>query len=105
MELPSAAPIGIWVGSYSVKPGDATETREQFDIQLSLGDDLYSDQGVLSTTTSWTLPSSVTRRAPGCYAPGDDSKRAPLYRFRGVAVAMPLHCADQTADPGDGMTN
>jgi hypothetical protein len=47
MELPSAAPIGIRVGSYIVRPGEATETREQFDIQLSLVDDLYSDQGVL----------------------------------------------------------
>ena len=36
---------------------------------------------------------------------GDDSKCAPLYRFRGVAVEMPLQHADQTADPGDRMTD
>ena len=47
LELPSAAPIGIRVGSYIVRPGDESEAREQFDIQLALIDDLYSDQGVL----------------------------------------------------------
>lgn len=47
IELPSAAPIGIRVGSYVVRPGDPTDARERFDIQLSLIDDLYSDQGVL----------------------------------------------------------
>jgi hypothetical protein len=47
IELPSAAPIGIRVGSYVVRPGDETEAREQFNIELALIDDLYSDQGVL----------------------------------------------------------
>lgn len=47
LELPSAAPIGIRVGSYIVRPGDESAAREQFDIQLALVDDLYSDQGVL----------------------------------------------------------
>ena len=36
---------------------------------------------------------------------GDDSERATLYRFRGVAVAIPLQRTDQTTDPGDGMTD
>lgn len=47
IELPSAAPIGIRVGSYIVRPGEDSEARERFDIQLSLVDDLYSDEGVL----------------------------------------------------------
>lgn len=47
IDLPSAAPVGIRVGSYVVRPGDASEARERFDIQLSMVDDLYSDQGVL----------------------------------------------------------
>jgi len=47
VELPSAAPIGIRVGSYVVRPGDATEDREHFSILLALVDDLYSDRGVL----------------------------------------------------------
>ncbi len=47
LELPSAAPIGIRVGSYIVRAGDESEARERFDIQLALIDDLYSDQGVL----------------------------------------------------------
>ena len=47
MELPSAAPIGIRVGSYVVRPGEEGEARERFNIQLSLVDDLYSDQGAL----------------------------------------------------------
>lgn len=47
IELPSAAPIGIRVGSYIVRPGDASERREQFNIELSLVDDLFSDSGFL----------------------------------------------------------
>jgi hypothetical protein len=47
IELPSAAPIGIRVGSYVVRPGDDTDDRESFDIRLAMVDDLYSDQGVL----------------------------------------------------------
>jgi hypothetical protein len=47
MELPSAAPIGIRVGSYVVRPGEDGDDRERFDIQLALVDDLYSDKGLL----------------------------------------------------------
>lgn len=47
IDLPSAAPIGIRVGSYVVRPGDETERREQFNIELSLVDDLFSDSGFL----------------------------------------------------------
>lgn len=47
IELPSAAPIGIRVGSYIVKPGDETSERERFHVELSLVDDLYSDEGIV----------------------------------------------------------
>jgi len=47
IELPSAAPIGIRVGSYIVRPGDESDKREQFNIELSLVDDLFSDSGFL----------------------------------------------------------
>ncbi|MBY0332281.1 MAG: DNA double-strand break repair nuclease NurA [Acetobacteraceae bacterium] len=47
IELPSAAPIGIRVGSYVVRPGDETEARERFNIELALVDDLFSDDGIL----------------------------------------------------------
>ena len=42
IDLPSAAPLGIRVGSYIVRPGDETLDREQFNIELSLVDDLFS---------------------------------------------------------------
>lgn len=45
IDLPSAAPIGIRVGSYIVRPGDETPSREQFNIELSLVDDLFSPEG------------------------------------------------------------
>lgn len=47
IDLPSAAPIGIRVGSYTVKPGDESEDRERFNIELALVDDLFSDAGFL----------------------------------------------------------
>lgn len=47
IELPSAAPIGIRIGSYVVRPGDETAKRERFNIELALVDDLFSDDGVL----------------------------------------------------------
>lgn len=47
IDLPSAAPIGIRVGSYIVRPGDDSENRERFNIELALVDDLYSSSGVL----------------------------------------------------------
>jgi hypothetical protein len=45
IDLPSAAPLGIRVGSYIVRPGDKTSDREQFNIELSLVDDLFSPEG------------------------------------------------------------
>jgi hypothetical protein len=45
IDLPSAAPLGIRVGSYIVRPGDETENRERFNIELSLVDDLFSPDG------------------------------------------------------------
>lgn len=45
IDLPSAAPLGIRVGSYIVRPGDETESRERFNIELSLVDDLFSPEG------------------------------------------------------------
>lgn len=47
IDLPSAAPIGIRVGSYTVRPGDESENREQFNIELSLVDDLFSESAFL----------------------------------------------------------
>jgi hypothetical protein len=47
IDLPSAAPIGIRVGSYVVRPGDETDKRERFNIELSLVDELFSDDGVV----------------------------------------------------------
>lgn len=47
IDLPSAAPIGIRVGSYTVRPGDESDARERFNIELALVDDLYSSSGVI----------------------------------------------------------
>jgi hypothetical protein len=48
IDLPSAAPVGIRVGSYTVWPGERDlKKRESFDILLSVVDDLYSDDGLL----------------------------------------------------------
>lgn len=47
IDLPSAAPIGVRVGSYIVKPGDETDDRENFNIELALVDDLFSRSGVI----------------------------------------------------------
>lgn len=56
IELPSAAPIGVRVGSYIVRPGDETDDREQFNIELSLVDDLYSNEGVVFDDDFLDLP-------------------------------------------------
>jgi hypothetical protein len=48
IDLPSAAPIGIRVGSYVVRPGEKDrEKRERFNIALSLVDDLYGPSASL----------------------------------------------------------
>lgn len=48
IDLPSAAPMGIRVGAYSVTIGDRTEARESFSTELALVDELYSSE-------SWTF--------------------------------------------------
>jgi hypothetical protein len=45
IDLPSAAPMGIRVGSYSVRIGDSSESREAFSTELVLVDELYSGEG------------------------------------------------------------
>jgi hypothetical protein len=45
IDLPSAAPMGIRVGAYSVKIGDETEARESFSTELALVDELFSGEG------------------------------------------------------------
>lgn len=45
IDLPSAAPLGVRVGSYIVRPGDESRERERFNIELSLVDDLFSPAG------------------------------------------------------------
>jgi hypothetical protein len=48
IDLPSAAPIGIRVGSYIVRPGEHDpDEREEFNIELSLVDDLYASDAFL----------------------------------------------------------
>lgn len=47
IELPSAAPVGIRVGSYIVRPGDESAAREKFSVEISLVDDLYSQDGAI----------------------------------------------------------
>ena len=44
MNVPGTAPIGIRVGSYVVKPGDETEHREDFKVEISIIDDMYSEE-------------------------------------------------------------
>lgn len=47
IELPSAAPLGIRVGTYIVRPGAEGPDREEFSIALSLIDELYSEDAWL----------------------------------------------------------
>lgn len=47
IDLPSAAPIGLRVGSYVVRPGDQTSDRERFNIELSLVDELYGPDAAI----------------------------------------------------------
>ncbi len=44
MNVPGTAPIGIRVGSYVVKPGDESKHREDFDVEISIIDDMYSEE-------------------------------------------------------------
>lgn len=48
IDLPSAAPMGIRVGAYSVTIGDESPSRENFSTELALVDELYSSD-------SWTF--------------------------------------------------
>lgn len=48
LDLPSAAPIGIRVGSYIVRPGERDPAkRERFNIELAMVDDLYASDAFL----------------------------------------------------------
>ncbi len=48
IDLPSAAPVGIRVGSYIVRPGEPDpDKREQFNIELAIVDELYSSDAFL----------------------------------------------------------
>ena len=42
LEIPTAAPVGIRVGSYVVRPGDESDRREEFNIEVAFVDDLYA---------------------------------------------------------------
>lgn len=48
IDLPSVAPMGIRVGSYAVTIGDSSEARESFATELTLVDELFSNE-------SWTF--------------------------------------------------
>jgi hypothetical protein len=45
LDLPSAAPMGIRVGSYDVRLGDDTPARERFNVDLSIVDELFAAEG------------------------------------------------------------
>lgn len=45
IDLPSAAPMGIRVGTYAVRIGDTSELRESFSTEPALVDELYSADG------------------------------------------------------------
>lgn len=47
IEQPSSAPLGIRVGSYTVRPGDETEGRERFNQELLIFDELFSPESVV----------------------------------------------------------
>lgn len=45
LDLPSAAPMGIRVGSYDVRLGDESPGRERFKVDLSIVDELFAADG------------------------------------------------------------
>ena len=47
IEIPTAAPVGIRVGSYVVRPGDETKDREEFNIEIAIVDDLFGPNAML----------------------------------------------------------
>lgn len=48
IDIPSSAPMGIRVGTYTVRLGDSSAERESFNTALTLVDDLYSQ-------SAWTF--------------------------------------------------
>jgi len=42
IEIPSAAPLGLRIGTYMVRPGIEDDSREQFNVALSIVDELFS---------------------------------------------------------------
>lgn len=57
IDLPGAAPIGIRVGSYVVRPGDETDQREEFKIEFAIVDDLYAE-----TPSTFDVPEDIQDR-------------------------------------------
>ena len=45
IEIPSSAPIGIRVGTYSVECGSSDKNREKFDFKTFIVDELYGSGG------------------------------------------------------------
>lgn len=45
LDLPSAAPMGVRVGSYDVRLGDESPGRERFKVDLSIVDELFAADG------------------------------------------------------------
>ncbi|NEX00164.1 hypothetical protein DY467_25670, partial [Rhodopseudomonas sp. BR0G17] len=57
IDLPGAAPLGIRVGSYVVRPGDDSESREEFKPEFSIVDDLYAAE-----PSTYDLPEDLDDR-------------------------------------------
>lgn len=57
IDLPGAAPLGIRVGSYVVRPGDESDKREEFKIEFSIVDDLYAEE-----PTTFDVPEEIEDR-------------------------------------------
>lgn len=70
IDLPSAAPMGIRVGAYSVKIGDDSDSRESFSTELALVDELYSGESwsfedVFDDTQKMTDAARIVGEASG----------------------------------------
>ena len=49
VEIPTSAPIGIRVGNYIVRPGDTSDKREEFGIELAVMDEMFAADSGLFT--------------------------------------------------------
>ena len=50
LEIPTAAPVGIRVGSYVVRPGDETDKREEFSFEVAIVDELFGRDSYIYAT-------------------------------------------------------